>query len=104
MELFDDLELTPSDLTPVKISLEEIGVQGARIKVVGVGGGGGNAINRMMETSLNGAEFISVNTDLQALQNSMAPVRLQIGANLTKGLGAGSNPDLGRRAALEDAE
>ena len=104
MELFDDLELTPSDLTPVKISLEEIGVQGARIKVVGVGGGGGNAINRMMEMSLKGAEFISVNTDLQALQNSMAPVRLQIGASLTKGLGAGSNPDLGRRAALEDAE
>ncbi|HSP07878.1 MAG TPA: cell division protein FtsZ, partial [Acidobacteriota bacterium] len=88
----------------VKISLEEDGVHGARIKVVGIGGGGGNAINRMVEMGLKGAEFISINTDVQALQNSTAPVRLQIGSNLTKGLGAGANPDIGRQAALEDAD
>lgn len=105
MELFDDfVELRPDGQPQVKISLEEVGVQGARIKVVGVGGGGGNAINRMMEMGLNGAEFISINTDLQALQNSRAPIRLQIGGTLTKGLGAGANPDVGRQAALEDAD
>ena len=106
MELFDEdfTELTPDGPGVPKISLEENGVQGARIKVVGVGGGGGNAINRMVEVGLRGAEFISVNTDLQALQYSKAPVRLQIGTNLTKGLGAGSSPDVGRQAALEDAE
>lgn len=104
MELFDDLELTPDKQNPVKISLEEEGVQGARIKVIGVGGGGGNAINRMMEMGLQGAEFMSINTDLQALQSSRAPVRLQIGAGLTKGLGAGSNPEIGRKAAIDDAD
>ena len=105
MELFDDfLELQPDGQPQVRISLEEVGVQGARIKVVGVGGGGGNAINRMVEMGLKGAEFISINTDLQALQNSKAPIRLQIGNNLTKGLGAGSNPEMGRQAALEDAD
>ena len=105
MELFDDfVELRPDGQPQVKISLEEVGVQGARIKVVGIGGGGGNAINRMMEMGLKGAEFISINTDLQALQNSKAPIRLQIGGMLTKGLGAGANPDVGRQAALEDAD
>ena len=69
MELFDDLPEMPGHLSGVKISLEEEGLQGARIKVVGVGGGGGNAINRMVEMGLKGAEFISINTDLQALQN-----------------------------------
>ncbi len=103
MELFDDLPEMPGNLSSVKISLEDEGLQGARIKVVGIGGGGGNAINRMVEMGLKGAEFISINTDLQALQNSKAPVRLQIGANLTKGLGAGANPEMGRQAALEDA-
>jgi cell division protein FtsZ len=103
MELFDDLPEMPGNLSSVKISLEDEGLQGARIKVVGVGGGGGNAINRMVEMGLKGAEFISINTDLQALQNSKAPVRLQIGSNLTKGLGAGANPEIGRQAALEDA-
>ena len=103
MELFDDLPEMPGSLSSVKISLEDEGLQGARIKVVGVGGGGGNAINRMVEMGLKGAEFISINTDLQALQNSKAPVRLQIGANLTKGLGDGANPEMGRQAALEDA-
>jgi cell division protein FtsZ len=104
MELFDDLELTPDGDAQVKISLEEVGVQGAKIKVVGIGGAGGNAINHMVEVGLNGAEFIAINTDLQTLRNSKAPVRLQIGSNLTKGLGAGANPDVGRQAAIEDAE
>ena len=105
MELFDELELTPDGQTQVKISLEEVGVQGAKIKVVGIGGGGGNAINHMVEVGgLNGAEFIAINTDLQALRNSRAPIRLQIGSALTKGLGAGANPDVGRQAAMEDAE
>jgi cell division protein FtsZ len=103
MELFDDLPEMPGSLSSVKISLEDEGLQGARIKVVGIGGGGGNAINRMVEMGLKGAEFISINTDLQALQASKAPVRLQIGAGLTKGLGAGANPEIGRQAALEDA-
>src|SRR5262249_30222567 len=100
MELFDD----PAETPRAKFSLEETGVQGAKIKVVGVGGGGGNAINRMLGIGLDGAEFISIITDLQALQNSMAPIRLQIGSNLTRGLGAGANPDIGRQAALEDAD
>lgn len=104
MELFDELELTPDGQTQVKISLEEVGVQGAKIKVVGIGGAGGNAINHMVDVGLNGAEFIAINTDLQALRNSRAPVRLQIGSALTKGLGAGANPDVGRQAAMEDAE
>lgn len=107
MELFEVVPAateTPDRQPQIKISLEEIGVQGARIKVVGVGGGGGNAINRMVESGLTGAEFISINTDVQALQNSKAPIKLQIGANLTRGLGAGANPDIGRQAAIEDAE
>jgi cell division protein FtsZ len=104
MNLFeDDLPVEVCSSNKVKISLEEVGVQGAKIKVVGVGGGGGNAINRMVEMGLKGAEFISINTDLQALQNSKAPVRLQIGSGITKGLGAGANPEIGRQAALEDA-
>jgi cell division protein FtsZ len=105
MDLFEDVPSvpeTPEYQSQIKISLEEIGVQGARIKVVGVGGGGGNAINRMVESGLSGAEFISINTDVQALQNSKAPIRLQIGSNLTRGLGAGANPEVGRDAALDD--
>jgi cell division protein FtsZ len=104
MELFEDLSEFSDGSSGPKISLEEVGVQGARIKVVGVGGGGGNAINRMVEMGLKGAEFISINTDLQVLQTAKAPIRLQIGGNLTKGLGAGSNPEIGRQAALEDAD
>jgi len=76
----------------------------ANIKVVGVGGGGGNAITRMMMAGLNGVEFIAANTDLQALESNTAPVKLQLGANLTRGLGAGSNPEIGRQAALEDTD
>jgi cell division protein FtsZ len=76
----------------------------ARMKVVGVGGAGGNAINRMIDAELTGVEFIAVNTDLQALDSSKAAVKIQIGASLTKGLGAGANPEVGRRAVEEDRE
>jgi cell division protein FtsZ len=77
---------------------------GARIKVIGVGGGGNNAVNRMIAANVVGVEFIAANTDVQALQMSNAPVKLQLGVKLTSGLGAGANPDVGRRAALEDSE
>ncbi len=77
---------------------------GAKIKVIGVGGGGGNAVNRMIQAKVEGVEFIAANTDVQALQLSQAPVKLQLGVKLTAGLGAGANPDVGRRAALEDSE
>src|SRR3954471_16610063 len=76
----------------------------ARIKVIGVGGGGGNAVNRMVRTGLDGVEFIVANTDLQALKNNAASLKLQIGSKLTKGLGAGADPNVGRSAALEDTE
>ena len=74
----------------------------ARIKVVGVGGGGGNALNTMIESGLEGVEFIAANTDQQALDANLAPVKIQLGPQLTKGLGAGGNPDQGRKAATED--
>src|SRR6185295_7523633 len=77
---------------------------GACIKVIGVGGGGSNAVNRMIDAGLDGIEFLVANTDVQALKQSKAPVKLQIGAKLTKGLGAGANPEVGRQAALEDTE
>jgi cell division protein FtsZ len=76
----------------------------AVIKVFGVGGGGGNAINTMIEEGLQGVEFIAANTDSQALSRNLAPLKLQLGARLTKGLGAGANPDIGRQAALEDRD
>jgi cell division protein FtsZ len=79
-------------------------LQPAKIKVIGVGGGGCNAVNRMIRAKLEGVEFIAANTDLQALKLSQAPVKLQLGAKLTKGLGAGANPEVGRKAALEDTE
>lgn len=77
-------------------------VPNAVIKVIGVGGGGGNAINTMIESGLSGVEFIAANTDVQALQSNLAPIKIQLGRELTKGLGAGANPDIGRDAALED--
>jgi cell division protein FtsZ len=83
--------------------IEEVRGQTAKIKVVGVGGAGGNAINTMIASGLHGVEFIAVNTDLQALEISLASVKVQIGASLTRGLGAGSNPQIGRDAALEDS-
>ncbi|MBW1873882.1 MAG: cell division protein FtsZ [Deltaproteobacteria bacterium] len=76
----------------------------ARIKVVGVGGSGGNALNTMIQGGLEGVEFIAANTDAQALDRSLAPVKLQLGPELTRGLGAGGNPDVGRKAALEDVQ
>ncbi|HVM97052.1 MAG TPA: cell division protein FtsZ [Candidatus Acidoferrales bacterium] len=79
-------------------------VAGARIKVVGIGGGGGNAVNTMISTGLLGVEFVAANTDMQALSASLAPTKVQLGQRLTKGLGAGANPDVGREAALEDTE
>lgn len=77
---------------------------GATIKVIGIGGGGGNAINNMINASLMGVDFIAANTDAQALEVSKAHTKLQLGANITKGLGAGANPEVGRSAALEDAD
>jgi len=90
----DDLRIQYQDEMP----------RGARIKVIGVGGGGNNAVNRMIEAGVEGVEFIAANTDVQALKTSRAPVKLQLGVKLTSGLGAGANPDVGRRAALEDSD
>jgi cell division protein FtsZ len=87
-----DLRLAIDDATP------------ANLKVIGVGGGGGNAINRMIAANVRGVEFIAANTDCQALHSNRAPTKLQLGAKLTKGLGAGGNPEVGRSAALEDTE
>src|SRR5205085_7412802 len=83
---------------------EECASQNARMKVVGVGGGGGNAVNRMIEEQLEGVEFISVNTDAQALLNSKSGVKIQIGKKLTRGLGAGARPEIGRQAIEESRE
>ncbi len=76
----------------------------AKIKVIGVGGGGGNTINTMIEEKVEGVEFIVANTDAKDLMNNKAPIKIQIGAKLTKGLGAGANPEIGRNAALEDSD
>lgn len=76
----------------------------AVIKVIGVGGGGGNAVEYMVASNIEGVEFIAANTDAQALRNSSAHMTLQLGAGVTKGLGAGANPDVGRRSAEEDRE
>ncbi len=83
--------------------VEDIGTK-ARLKVIGIGGGGGNAINRMIKTGLDGVTFLTANTDVQALKQNDAPFKYQIGTKLTKGLGAGSNPEVGKKAALEDEE
>lgn len=91
----DALNLTFADNPPVT---------GACIKVIGVGGGGGNAVTRMIEAKVEGVEFLVANTDLQVLARSLSPIKLQIGAKLTKGLGAGANPDIGRQAAIDDTE
>jgi cell division protein FtsZ len=76
----------------------------AKIKVIGIGGGGSNAINSMIQAHVEGVEFIVANTDMQALSSSLAPTKMQLGNMLTKGLGAGANPEIGKRAALEDIE
>jgi cell division protein FtsZ len=88
----------------IRIHYQDDIPRGARIKVIGVGGGGNNAVNRMIAANVVGVEFIAANTDVQALQISNAPVKLQLGVKLTSGLGAGANPDVGRRAALEDSD
>jgi cell division protein FtsZ len=96
--------MAEQDATPLRLKLDEEGRAGARIKVVGVGGGGSNAVNRMAQAGLEGVEFIVANTDLQALKLNAAPNKIQIGGKLTKGLGAGADPNVGRQAALEDTD
>src|SRR6201993_4885944 len=88
----------------IRISFNEDPRNDAKIKVIGVGGGGGNAVNRMIDAGVEGIEFVVANTDLQALRMSHAPVKLQLGVKLTNGLGAGANPEVGRKAALEDSD
>jgi cell division protein FtsZ len=90
--------------TDIRISFNEEARNDAKIKVIGVGGGGGNAVNRMIDAGVEGVEFITANTDLQALRMSRAPVKIQLGVKLTNGLGAGANPEVGRKAALEDSD
>src|SRR3990170_7810870 len=89
------------DTSTLRLKLDEEGRTGARIKVVGVGGGGSNAVNRMVLAGVDGVEFMVANTDVQALALNAAPVKVQIGGKLTKGLGAGADPNIGRQAALE---
>jgi cell division protein FtsZ len=98
------MEQTNNEAGEMRIQFHDEVVRGARIKVVGVGGGGSNAVNRMIQAHMEGVEFVAANTDVQALKLSQASVKLQLGVRLTSGLGAGSNPDVGRRAALEDSE
>ena len=102
MILFDDQETTSA--LPVDLTGEDETLAPARIKVFGVGGGGGNAVNRMIDAKLGGIEFITANTDLQALRKCRAPIKLQLGPNLTRGLGAGGDPEVGRKSALEDTD
>ncbi|MFZ0911840.1 MAG: cell division protein FtsZ [Candidatus Korobacteraceae bacterium] len=101
IEDFNDKSQPEND---IRIHFNEELLNAAKIKVIGVGGGGGNAVNRMIESHLEGVEFVVANTDLQALKLSNAPVKIQLGVKLTNGLGAGANPDVGRKAALEDAD
>jgi len=100
--MIEDFSQQPEN--DLRIQFNEDAINSAKIKVIGVGGGGGNAVNRMIESHLEGIEFVVANTDLQALKLSRAPVKIQLGVKLTNGLGAGANPDVGRKAALEDAD
>jgi cell division protein FtsZ len=93
-----------ADNNDVRIQYHEEPRNNAKIKVIGVGGGGNNAVNRMINARVEGVEFVVANTDLQALQMSQAPVKIQLGVKLTNGLGAGANPDVGKKAALEDTD
>src|SRR5258705_683907 len=88
----------------IRIQFHEDARTAAKIKVIGVGGGGGNAVNRMIDARMEGVEFVVANTDLQALQLSQSPVKIQLGVKLTNGLGAGANPEVGRKGSLEDAD
>jgi cell division protein FtsZ len=92
------------DADRLRLTIDTEVRRGAKIKVIGVGGGGGNAVNRMVTAGLSGVEFIVANTDAQALEQNQASVKIQIGQKLTKGLGAGADPNVGRQAALEDTE
>ena len=100
----DEYTSASDEVRRLRLRLDEEGSAGARIKVVGVGGGGSNAVNRMVQAGFDGVEFVVANTDLQALRTNAATVKLQIGSKLTKGLGAGADPNVGRQAALEDTE
>src|SRR5678816_522775 len=93
-----------SNIDDLKYQIEEEARGGTRIKVVGVGGGGCNAVARMVAEGLEGVEFYALNTDAQALASCNVPNKLQLGAKLTNGLGAGSNPEVGREAALENTD
>src|SRR5918995_2885293 len=88
----------------LRLTLDPEARRGAKIKVIGVGGGGSNAVNRMVDVGLGGVEFIVANTDVQALDHNRAGLKIPIGGKLTKGLGAGADPNIGRQAALEDTD
>src|SRR4051812_2231468 len=100
----DDYTSASEEARRLRLRLDEEGSTGARIKVVGVGGGGSNAVNRMVQAGFDGVEFVVANTDRQALATNAAGVKIQIGGKLTKGLGAGADPSVGRQAALEDTD
>src|SRR5258705_710406 len=104
----EELTMTPDARQPgngINIFIDDDPpLTGARIKVIGIGGGGSNAVNRMIEAGIEGIEFLVANTDLQALKRSKAPIKIQLGSRLTKVLGAGANPNVGREAALEDTD
>jgi cell division protein FtsZ len=102
--MIEDFSKKDGSQDDIRIHFNEEQLNSAKIRVIGVGGGGGNAVNRMIESHLEGVEFVVANTDLQALKCSNAPVKIQLGVKLTNGLGAGANPEVGRRAALEDAD
>jgi cell division protein FtsZ len=102
MITMDDKSGRKSD--PIKVSMDDAIPPSAKIRVIGVGGGGGNAVNRMIAANVAGIEFLAANTDCQALRSSKAPLKLQLGMKLTKGLGAGANPEIGKSAAIEDRE
>jgi cell division protein FtsZ len=103
MILFDDQDASEG-LKDKRLGAQEVDAVPAKIKVIGVGGGGNNAVNRMIDAQLRGIEFIAANTDLQALAKCRAPIRIQLGRMLTKGLGAGADPEVGRKSALEDTD
>ncbi len=95
------MALLEMNLEGLKFEMEEEAPKGTKFKVIGVGGGGSNAVARMMGEGLEGVEFYVMNTDLQALQSSAAPHKLQLGAKLTSGLGAGADPAIGNRRRVE---
>src|SRR5262249_21020488 len=103
-DMTDDKKKTQNGEADIRIHFNEEPKNNAKIRVIGVGGGGGNAVNRMISAGVVGVGFVAANTDLQALQMSRAPVKIQLGTKLTNGLGAGANPEIGRRGALEDAD